>query len=299
MAERNTRVSPLLTLEKINNSQKEMAYITRMRNVIKFQIAGNKEYEYFKNKKFYNGLSYQEIHEELLEICLPHALTKVVKAHVAVHNFEPFRPWAIINVDVNGFPGSQNSVIWRQNLNPRPIEFVERNLFLVAAFSNFHLEDFYDDWSTYYPRERRLFTGLRVHLGSQQTTGEEYINSSRKSTWRRVYDKNVSLFSCSDQDIAAYEKEQTKINKPINVFKKIIRREVGERFDQFEVLESIASPYYYILPHQNEKEYNEFESLYGSHQRDRSLKTTFSFVSSLSVGEKYFNTMRVKWFFQR
>ncbi|GFQ78328.1 uncharacterized protein TNCT_241721 [Trichonephila clavata] len=275
MAEACNPATPLLTLEKINSSQEEMSYITRMRNVIKFQTANNEEYEYFKKFSFYNELIFQEKHEALFKVCLSHALEKVVNSRELVHNVEPFLQWSVIRVGIKDTAEAQNPVIWEQDHTD--IGCIH---FLASFFNNSEQQEFLNWQEPYNSRETPLFTN--IHLDDLEILKDDYLDCLHKSTWRHVYDNNVSLFSCLDKDIAAYVKEQTKISKPINVFKQIINRELGEHFNQFEVLESIASPYYYVLPHQNESEYSEFESFHNWIQTTNStVYISFSFACSL------------------
>ncbi|GFW61712.1 uncharacterized protein TNCV_3706471 [Trichonephila clavipes] len=198
------KVTPLLTLKEINNSQDEMSYITRMRNIIKFQIASNEDYEYYQKAGFYSELTCHKTHESLLEACLSHALKTVVKYHEVVHNLELFRQWDIISIDVDGFP-----VIRRENVEDKAEEYIQRNLFLVAAFSYSERHEFGSDWYTYYASNRRLFTD--IHLDDRQISDADYLSLLGKSFWRRLNDNNLSFFSCSEKGIAAYVKEQTKM----------------------------------------------------------------------------------------
>ncbi|GFR33026.1 uncharacterized protein TNCT_59361 [Trichonephila clavata] len=277
-------VTPLLTLKEINNSQEEMTYLTRMRNVIKFQTARPKEYEYFKNNNFYNEIFCHKEHEPSLEACLSHALTKVVKSHLMVDNLVPFLQWDIVDIDADGFTEGQNPVTPRENADPRAVEYAQGNPFLVAAFSNFNILDF-NSVSNSYSNERNLITCRDIV--DLQINDVVYLNSLHKSSWRRVFDRGLALFSCCDQDIAAYVREQTKISKPMKVFKQILNRELGERFDQFDVLESIASPYYYVLPHQNENEYKSFELFCSWFViTDTTSYISYCFESSLIIGAK-------------
>ncbi|GFQ98606.1 uncharacterized protein TNCT_196591 [Trichonephila clavata] len=285
MDDPDVKVTPLLTLEEINNSDEELEYIASMRYVIKFQIATNDIYEYFKRIQFFSELVCHRRQRQLLEVCLAYALTKVVKSHVIVHNLEPFRQWDVINIDVDGFPEGQNPVIWRENIDSKVLEHIEKETsFLVTAFYNSDSLDFSHDFSEYNSYGIRLFRG--IHLEELQVSDEGYWNSLHKSTWRRVYTHNLSLFSCMEKDIAAYVKEQTKVNKPMNVFKQIINREWGERFDKFEVLKAIASPYYFVLPHQNKREYARFESLQRWKEERRSnVYKSYGVNCSLFIGK--------------
>ncbi|GFY48803.1 uncharacterized protein TNIN_164911 [Trichonephila inaurata madagascariensis] len=264
-----------------------MSYITKLRNVIKFQTATEREYEYLKKSSFYNSLIFQKNQEALLEVCLSHALKKVVKYCEVVHNIEPFRRWDMIKFDIDEFREAQIPVLRREIQDPRNIEYIPRNQFLVADFSNSKRREFLNNWQSCGSREIRLFTNK--HLGDLEIPDVDYLDSLHKSSWRRVYDYNLLLLSCMDKDIAAYIKEQTKISKPMNIFKQILNREWGEPFDPFEVLKSIASPYYYVLPHQNERERSEFQSFFPWIQTTNgSSYISLSFKSRLIIAETTF-----------
>ncbi|GFR08217.1 uncharacterized protein TNCT_734081 [Trichonephila clavata] len=121
------------------------------------------------------------------------------------------------------FTKNQNPVIPRENADPRAVEHLQGNIFLVANLSNLKIGNF-GNWFSSFSNERSLFTSL--HLDDLKIKDVDYLNSLHKSSWRRVFDRDLSLFSCSDQDIAAYVREQTKISKPMNVFKQILIREI-------------------------------------------------------------------------
>ncbi|GFW61707.1 uncharacterized protein TNCV_3706421 [Trichonephila clavipes] len=279
-------VTPLLTLEEIIDNEDELEYIAILRGVIKCQLEYDDDiYEYLRKKQFFHEIVCHGRQRLLLEVCLAHALTKVVKSHVVVHNLEPFRQWDVINIDVDGFPEGQNPVIWRENVDSKLLEHIQNEtLFLVTAFYGSDRLDFLGDFSSYTYNVRRLFTG--IHLEELQVSDVDYWKALHKSTWRRVFNHSLSLFSCMDKDIAAYIKEQTKIRKPMNVFKQILNRGWGEPFDQFEVLKVIASPYYFVLPHQNKREYAMFESLQRWKKlRDSCLYKSYGFVCSLFISK--------------
>ncbi|GFT20470.1 uncharacterized protein NPIL_243691 [Nephila pilipes] len=102
LAERDPIIARQLTLRKINYSPNEMAYITRMRNAIKFQIASEEDCNCFKNP-FTHMILYKRNEITELRICLDYALSKVVKSHVLLHNSEPFHQWRTITIDNDGF----------------------------------------------------------------------------------------------------------------------------------------------------------------------------------------------------
>ncbi|GFW61690.1 hypothetical protein TNCV_3706251 [Trichonephila clavipes] len=76
------------------------------------------------------------------------------------------------------------------------------------------------------------------------------------SAWRRVFADNLIDFNCTDSHFAAYVRGQ-KEERPIHLFKEISKREMGGTFDHFRVLESLASPYDYVLPHHREPNFDE------------------------------------------
>ncbi|GFS86494.1 uncharacterized protein NPIL_94471 [Nephila pilipes] len=250
-------VSPLLTLGDINSSQEEMSYITRMRNVIKFQIEKIDDYEHLRVASFKHKIICLISISFTLETCLSYTLVNVVKSHVLVHNIIPFRNWRIIIIDDDGFREGQNPFrhleqrVWRAGN-------MSTDLFLATFFANFLRIYFSYTWCSPLKFPSTIFTANTL---DSIEIAEPAINvNSKHHTWRRIYADNYSLFSCSGQDIAAYIKEKTNSNKSVNVFKKIMKRELGDSISEYKVLESIASPYYYELPHQNEEEYAIFRA---------------------------------------
>ncbi|GFY72667.1 uncharacterized protein TNIN_366431 [Trichonephila inaurata madagascariensis] len=285
MEDPDAKVTPLLTLEEIIDSDDELEYIAIMRSLIECQLEYEDTYECLGEREFFHELVCHGRQRLLLEVCLAHALTKVVKSHFVIHNLEPFRKWDVINIDVDGFPEGQNPVIWRENVDSKLLEHIQNEtLFLVTTFYNSDRLDFLGGFSKYEHYYRRLFTG--IHLDELQVSDVGYWDALHKSTWRRVFNNSLSLFSCMDKDIAAYIKEQMKISKPMNVFKQILHREWGEPFDPFEVLKVIASPYYFVLPHQNKREHAMFESLQWWKGRvDSVLYKSYGFVCRLFIGK--------------
>ncbi|GFS67489.1 uncharacterized protein NPIL_154151 [Nephila pilipes] len=232
-----------------------MSYITRMRNTIKFQIEMDEgEYEKLENYPFQHDIVCSFTKRKKLEICLRHALSNVTKSHYLVHNCTPFREWRTINFDNYGFQGGQNRVqrqeVFRVNDDSEPEE-----RFLVAGFQNPLWYSFSFGWSLW-NLLRTPFSHTQLN-NLQINKSVDYLNLLQNSTWRRVYADNNTYFSFSDAAIAAYVKEQSQRKIPVNVFDEIMKRERGEFFNQFRVLESIALFYYYVLPYQNEGRYNQ------------------------------------------
>lgn len=71
------------------------------------------------------------------------------------------------------------------------------------------------------------------------------------------------------------------------MFKKIQKRESGESFNTFDILKSIASPYYYVLPYKNEQAYAEFQRVQDwCLNRNSSLYDILTFDSALELARK-------------
>ncbi|GFR27307.1 uncharacterized protein TNCT_83221 [Trichonephila clavata] len=133
-------------------------------------------------------------------------------------------------------------------------ENMPRNSFLVAAITYL-----FGDTALEYWNYRSLPYVVKVPSSKSEACSKTVWNPVHESTWRRLYDANNTLFNCENIDFDMYVREQTINLRPVNVLKEIIKREIGSSFKKLEVLKIIASPYYYILPHQNEEEYAEFE----------------------------------------
>ncbi|GFV56773.1 uncharacterized protein TNCV_153151 [Trichonephila clavipes] len=231
---------PLLTLSDINDSQKEMSYITRMRNVIEYQIASSEDYDYLK-LSFRHSIFYPLTRSLELERCLIYALSKVAESPVLVHNYKPFREWPTIQVEHNGF--SEKQIIQRIDEHEQTEDFY---YYLVPDYRNKWGSPFVTAWHHLYSMQF-----VENWLDKLQFKNIDCFSSMRKSIWRRVYGNNCSYFCSSNINIAAFLKEQIQSKRPIHVFNAIMKREKGEFFNLFGILESIASPYYYVLPHQN------------------------------------------------
>ncbi|GFS77099.1 uncharacterized protein NPIL_85651 [Nephila pilipes] len=255
-------VSPLLTLGDINSSQEEMSYITRMRNVIKFQIETSDDYKRLSDD--YKRLSDATFKHRILCLnsmtltlttCLNYTLSNVVKSHVLVHNFIPFLRWRAIIIDDDGFRPGLNPFQRREQITWRTGN-LSTDRFLVTSFSAYTLTEFVT-WFSFSLTHSQILT--LDTLDNIKRDFPAIIVNSKHHIWRRVYGDNYTLFSCSEYDITSYVKEQMHRNKLVNVFETIMKREFSGPFNLFKILESIASPYYYELPHQNQEEYDAFE----------------------------------------
>ncbi|GFQ94869.1 uncharacterized protein TNCT_129281 [Trichonephila clavata] len=230
---------PLLTLSDIKCSQEEMSYITRVRNVIEVQIESSEDYDYLK-QSFNHSIFYPMSRSHELRKCLTYALSKVSKSPALMHNYKPFREWPTIRVE--SFDVSEEIIIQRIDEH----EQTEYFYYLVPDYK--HLQN-----SSFVLPLYHLYSMQFVEnwLKKLRFKNIDCFNSMHKSIWRRVYGNNHSYFCSSNINIAAFLKEQIQRVEPIQVFNEIIKRERGEFFNLFGILESIASPYYYVLPHQN------------------------------------------------
>ncbi|GFY48798.1 uncharacterized protein TNIN_164861 [Trichonephila inaurata madagascariensis] len=239
----------MLSLTDINSSQDEMQYISRMRNAFTFQTASNRYYKFLHFYKFQHFILCSLHRKSILETCLRHSLSKVIKSFVLVHNYSPFLQWTLISIDNDGFPEEGNPS-QRQELIQRNDEYDQMERYLTANFGNALQCSADNGWSNWNLLQRQLLRNTR--LSDLQINNADFLNSMHTSGWRRVFVDNFIDFNCTDTDIAAYVKGQTKERRSLHVFKEIFKRERGEAFNPFKILEFIASPYYYILPHHRE-----------------------------------------------
>ncbi|GFY53374.1 uncharacterized protein TNIN_112631 [Trichonephila inaurata madagascariensis] len=242
------KVSYMVSLTEISSSQEEMQYITRSRNALKFRTASRKDYR-FLNSTFRHIVlcSLERIPE--LETCLRHTLSKVMNSHVLLHNYTPLAQWTLINIGENRFltegnPYQQVGFIQRDD------EYENTNFYLIASLGFQRRFSFNTKWRRWNILQSQF--SKDTTLSSLQVKNAKSLNSMHTSGWRRLFADNFIDFSCTDSDIASYVKEQAEASRPVHVFKKIIKRERGETFNPFRILESIASPYYYVLPQHGE-----------------------------------------------
>ncbi|GFR18572.1 uncharacterized protein TNCT_313261 [Trichonephila clavata] len=238
------KISTILTLTKINNSQKEMHYITRMRNMILFQISPVKDYSRLA-KKFHHQIILERRNVALIQDCLKHAFSKVMKTSVLVHNSEPFRDWTTVIIDsVDNLQTGQMTA----QTGGGNIGIAANDRFLVPTFLDLMTNDLLLFLN------RRINTNIPRNI-LETTLNNRHLNPMHESTWRRLYDSNTTFFFCKYNDFILYVKEQTLESRPVNIFKEIMERQMGKAFDTTAILGKIASPYYYVLPHQDEQTY--------------------------------------------
>ncbi|GFQ98645.1 uncharacterized protein TNCT_398801 [Trichonephila clavata] len=248
---RPSKFSTLLNLTKISSSPEEMSYITKMRNLILFQISSPEEFQYLDGW-FYHKFWILTRSLPIFRMCFSHAFNQVAKSHVLVHNYEPFRHWDTIIIDNDGLPKTKNGLDLKAeastNIKTMPID-----RFLVV--NNGLASTFFLRWN-FYPYYKGIITSI------QPSVFEQFYNNpsilKHESTWSRIYDASMTFFFCDYNDFSLYVIEQKLHKTPINVLKTIQEREIGICFNQKSVLKTIASPYYYILPYQDERKYAEY-----------------------------------------
>ncbi|GFQ91796.1 uncharacterized protein TNCT_55811 [Trichonephila clavata] len=236
--------SALLTLTKIGNCPNELFYITEMRNLILFQIPVA-DYSYL-NYKFHHRFRLDKRKTLLYHMCLHYAFSNVLKYHFPVHNFEPFRHWWIETINNTGYPLKQNE----------GEETVNTEHFLVAKAIFYDKISFAEDWTN---SDWGIVVAEMLCI-IETCCSNYYLNPMREFTWRRLYSPNSTLFSCDSNDFAFYAREQRLQQVPVKILKEITKRQIGGSFKLKEVLKTIASPYYYIFPHQDENEHSDFET---------------------------------------
>ncbi|GFU24765.1 uncharacterized protein NPIL_308491 [Nephila pilipes] len=270
-----------LTLRKINSSPNEMAYITRMRNAIKFQIASEEDCNCFKNP-FTHMILYKRNEIIELKICLDHALSKAVKSHVLLHNSEPFHQWRTIIIDNDGFFQIRSEDQRIAEISKKTAENKSVDRFLVP---NFRLEYgivLEDRWPILRSGERPFLEDAFLHnFRLICIANHHYL--PLEFTWRRVYSNDGPLILFDKVYVATYLDDQSRNNRFVNVFKQIANREINEKFfNQFEILRAIASPYYFVLPYQDLQQFIHIGIRPFNHHK----YGVFSFQSRLDVAMK-------------
>ncbi|GFT24763.1 uncharacterized protein NPIL_215041 [Nephila pilipes] len=251
------------TLTSINGSEEEKKYITRMRNIIEFQI------EELREKRQHRSFRQMVIHlyPPILSI-LDYACEQIVLAHVQVHKNKEhlFQNWELITVDQNGFRGLNRSPQTVTVRSPAP----PTNRYLVTEFSNLVTRTFHRYPLLHPTFDIPFYTAPLLHTLriDPQENGDEssnerdaMMNPTRELYWKRVYDESWLYFHEPHAiDINFYLKEQALRRSPVNVFTRIMRREDGDPFDPRAILRKIAAPYYYVLPHRDEQKHEQFIS---------------------------------------
>ncbi|GFY47865.1 uncharacterized protein TNIN_93951 [Trichonephila inaurata madagascariensis] len=254
-----------------------------MRNLILFQISNREDFKYF-NKAFHHQFRMKRECFDTFSICFTEAFNQVAKSHVLVHNYEPFCNWNIIIVDDDGHPQTQDEDYLAAKTGKK-FKRGPTDKYLVATCNDDLVID-------PFPNCPFKILSIRTNTSYQLSSLIPICTNSsfdvmHEFTWRRVYDANSTFFFCEDNDFSHYIWEQIRKRRPINVFKTIKGREIGNHFDQKLVLKTIASPYYYILPHQDEEEFAEYERKGESHWEFTVWDfITFRFLSQLEIAVK-------------
>ncbi|GFS33356.1 uncharacterized protein TNIN_353191 [Trichonephila inaurata madagascariensis] len=180
-----------------------------------------------------------------------------MKYNVFMHNYTPFQQWTLINIDKNGFLEELN-LGQRQFLIQQNDEYEPEERYLTS-FENGRHFSFDNGWSHWKLLQSHLSRNTR--LNNLHLNIANFLNSVHSPAWRRVFADNFIDFSCTDSNIGAFLEEQMEVCRPVHVLKEITKRERGEIFNPFRILESIASPYYYVLPHHREGSYDRMNDI--------------------------------------
>ncbi|GFY49929.1 uncharacterized protein TNIN_150752 [Trichonephila inaurata madagascariensis] len=253
---RALNTSELLTLKKVSQSQKEMSCITKMRNLILFQISSREEFEHLDNI-YYHQFWIERIHVPIFHICFAHAFSQVVKRHD------------------DGHPQTRNGE--QRADRDRNIGRTSIDRFLVAT------NDLDEDY--YYLSNKDTLSSIEPS-DYEEFYKSKFFDVTREFTLRRVFDANYTYFFCEPFDFYLYLKDQIQKSRPVSVLKTILERQIGISFNQKLLLETIILPYYYILPHQDEEEYAEYIRSGHSSGDPFSDLHKFQFVCQLDIAEK-------------
>ncbi|GFQ72010.1 uncharacterized protein TNCT_60131 [Trichonephila clavata] len=154
-------------------------------------------------------------------MCYSHAFFQVVKSHVLVHNYEPFRHWDLAVIDNDGhrqtIKGRKLMVYIGGNTNAPSID-----KFLVAY--NGLVAPSFPDWN-FYPYYKEVITHIQSNV-FEQFYADSFL-SRHASTWRRAYDAKATYFFCEYNDFSLYVIEQKRDKTPINVFKQSWNERLG------------------------------------------------------------------------
>ncbi|GFT74583.1 uncharacterized protein NPIL_480881 [Nephila pilipes] len=256
-----------------------------MRNAIKFQIASEEDCNCFL-ETFHHQILYKRNEITELRICLDYALSKVVKSHVLLHNSEPFHQWGTITIDNEGFYQIRSEDQRIAEISKKTAENESVDRFLVPNFRLEYDNVLKDRWPTLISGERPFFEDAFLH-NFRLTCIANHHYLPLEFTWKRVYSNDVPLVLFDKVYLAAYLDDQIQNSRSVNVFKQIVNREINEKFfNQFEILRTIASPYYFVLPYQDLQTYAHIEMsgwyILILHQN----YTVFSFQCQLNLAMK-------------
>ncbi|GFQ89349.1 uncharacterized protein TNCT_480881 [Trichonephila clavata] len=207
-----TLPSTLLNLTKISKSQKEMSYITKMRNLILFQLSSREEFQYL-DQRFYHQFWVRDRSLPIFRMCYSHAFFQVVKSHVLIDNYEPFYNWDIIVIDNDGHQRIKDGR--KMKTACKNINDVHVGRFLVA--NNGLASDSYLNWN-FYPYYKGIIAVIQSNVFEQFYADAFLLR--HESTWSHAYDANLTFFSCEYNDFSLYVIEQKRVTRRPSTFLK-------------------------------------------------------------------------------
>ncbi|GFQ70778.1 uncharacterized protein TNCT_599991 [Trichonephila clavata] len=175
-------ISLLLTLRKINNSQREMKYITVMRNRILFQISSTNDSRSL-NQRFFHKIIMERRNLPMFQKCLSHAISEIMKSSVLEYNSGPICHWTTVITDDVDNPSRQ----LRAQIGGRNIGIAAMDQVLVPSFRDLMT----NNWLPFL--NRRFSMNIPCNR-TEHSPCSRYLNPMHESTWRRLYDDNISFF---------------------------------------------------------------------------------------------------------
>ncbi|GFQ97121.1 uncharacterized protein TNCT_545021 [Trichonephila clavata] len=286
----------LVTLENITALDEEMLYVTQMRNLIYFRIvdAWNSKRKYF--------------HQILLKMedlvfflaCFKSAMIQQANSSVDASNSKLFRHLKALSgikkvVDIPDFCGlhyhansltkcygtlgcidlyhlfSTDRGITASQIFKWTTEGQRKcNVPFVSNFSMLFIFELHENWTSCTGHEINFMKCKNISLNEDYHPDHASQNEESRYFWHRMFDDEAYLFSANLKYITSFVRDMQKLSKlkRVNVFEQIWKRERGETFNELMVLDSIVSPYYYLLPYQNKSEYEQFKcwSFWKSHK---------------------------------
>lgn len=289
--------APLVTLEDITALEEEMVYVTKMRNLIYFKIdAWNSRQKYlhqflvkdedliffldcFKSAmiqhanlsvetskcnffRYLKAVSDQNVFWNTPDVCNLHyhanSLAECSGTLYCIHLHKLFSS----NSNLTTSKSFKSNFSKRRRIRDVP---------LMSNFSMLFIFELHEDWSCCTGHEINVMNCRKISLNDCFYNAEYTSrNTDSRNFWHRMFDNEASLFTGDMENIATFVEDMKKRSKlkRVNVFDQIRNRELGEVFNKLMVLDTIVSPYYYLLPYQNKTEYEQFMSC-SSWQEDK------------------------------
>ncbi|PRD35229.1 UNVERIFIED_CONTAM: hypothetical protein NCL1_12175 [Trichonephila clavipes] len=132
----------------------------------------------------------------------------------------------------------------------------------LSNFSMLFIFELHENWSSCTGHEINLIKCKNISLNEDFYYPEHASqNTESRYFWHRMFDDEAYLFPGGLKHNTSFMKDMQKRSKSkrVNVFEQIWKRERGEFFNELMVLDTIVSPYYYLLPYQNKTEYEQFK----------------------------------------